>query len=259
MISSLQHSQHAHNVETIPIQCWFTVRTLNQRWNNVNSTLIQSQDVEPTFDWRCFNAVCPMGCLLQSVPWQNIPYMITGASVEDSDQPAHPRSLIKVFATHSSLQRLIRLSGCTCWSESSLGAHAIFYEMLCTGSYFKQEGQDCPASLAWLPDKCPLGWGHFFYPRVVIWTSHLDTCTSNEVCQLAFRLRRRGLKRFFQNGNRGGHLWFSIVTILNIFDLQVAPIVPIKFRVNLPYSSGAEVQNRFSKISAVVAILNFRS
>ena len=39
----------------------------------------------------------------------------------------------------------------------------------------------------------------------------------------------------FQDGNYGGHLRFSIGTILVIFDLQVTPILLIKFRVNRPF------------------------
>ena len=53
---------------------------------------------------------------------------------EDSDQPGHPPSLIRVFAFRlkkawvlsyplSAQRRLIRLGGCPGWSESSLGAH----------------------------------------------------------------------------------------------------------------------------------------
>ena len=37
-----------------------------QRWNNVNSTLIQRHDVESTLNRRCFNIVCPLG-ILQSM------------------------------------------------------------------------------------------------------------------------------------------------------------------------------------------------
>ena len=62
---------------------------------------------------------------------------------EDTDQHVHSHSLIRVFAEHSvggqgsksvfklTAKTLISLRGCTGWSESSLGAHAILYEMLC--------------------------------------------------------------------------------------------------------------------------------
>ena len=57
------------------------------------------------------------------------------APSEDSDQPGHPPSLIRVFAVRMkkawvlnyplrAQRRLIRLGGCPGWSESSLGAHS---------------------------------------------------------------------------------------------------------------------------------------
>ena len=48
----------------------------------------------------------------------------------------------------------------------------------------------------------------------------------------------------FQNGGRGGHLGFSILTILAIFYLQVAFILPTKFSVNWTFGSGEDVQNK---------------
>ena len=45
----------------------------------------------------------------------------------------------------------------------------------------------------------------------------------------------------------GGHLGFSIGTILAIFDLQVTPMLPSKFGVNWPFGSGEEAKNRFSR------------
>ena len=50
-----------------------------------------------------------------------------------------------------------------------------------------------------------------------------------------------------QDGSRGGHLGLPIGTILATFDLQITPIIPIKFRVNWPYDLGEGVQNRPSK------------
>ena len=49
----------------------------------------------------------------------------------------------------------------------------------------------------------------------------------------------------FQDGHHGGHLGFTIGTILAIFDLQVTLMLPSKFRVNWPFSSGEEAK-RFS-------------
>ena len=60
---------------------------------------------------------------------------MTRVPSEDSDQPGHPPSLIRVFAVRmkkaralsyplSAQRRLIRPCGCPGWSESSLGAHS---------------------------------------------------------------------------------------------------------------------------------------
>ena len=48
------------------------------------------------------------------------------------------------------------------------------------------------------------------------------------------------------DGGHGGHLLFLIGTILAIFDLQVTPMLPAKFKVNKPFDSGEEAKNRFS-------------
>ena len=64
---------------------------------------------------------------------------------EDSDQPGHPPSLIRVFAVRmkkgwilsyplSAKWRLIRLGGCPGWSESSLGAQIILLVLSWGGS-----------------------------------------------------------------------------------------------------------------------------
>ena len=43
-------------------------------------------------------------------------------------------------------------------------------------------------------------------------------------------------KIYFKDGGHGGQLEFWVETILAIFDLQVAPILPTMFRVNGPFS-----------------------
>ena len=68
------------------------------------------------------------------------------ASSEDSDQPGHPPSLIRVFAVRSvgskgpkvswTVKTLIRLGGCPGWSESSLGAHATLLVLSRGGSCY---------------------------------------------------------------------------------------------------------------------------
>ena len=56
-------------------------------------------------------------------------------------------------------------------------------------------------------------------------------------------------KRFevdFQDSNHGSNLRFPLGMILAIFNLQINPILPIKFRVKWSYSSGVDsltVQN----------------
>ena len=54
-------------------------------------------------------------------------------------------------------------------------------------------------------------------------------------------------KIHFKNGRHGGHLGFLIGRILDNFDLQVALILPTKYRVNRPSGSGEKAQNRFSR------------
>ena len=45
----------------------------------------------------------------------------------------------------------------------------------------------------------------------------------------------------------GDHLGFPIGTILAIFDLQVTPMLPTKFKVNKPFDSGEEAKIKFSR------------
>ena len=49
----------------------------------------------------------------------------------------------------------------------------------------------------------------------------------------------------FLDGIHGSYLEFPIGTILALFDLQVASILPTKVRVNRPFCSGKEAQKRF--------------
>ena len=79
---------------------------------------------------------------------------MTCAPSEDSDQPGHSPSLIRVFTgclkklwvlsyPLSAQRRLIRLGGCPGWSESSLGAHVILLVLSCAGSILCfQSGHD---------------------------------------------------------------------------------------------------------------------
>ena len=85
------------------------------------------------YDW-ILSLICIPDCK-RAETWVKVPFMIYSSNV-DSNQPAHPRSLIWVFVVrmkklcmHPCLSKmhpvkiLIRLRECTGWSESSLGAH----------------------------------------------------------------------------------------------------------------------------------------
>ena len=89
-------------------------------------------------------------CLIWAMTWQN--QQNKCAPSEDSHQPGHPSSLIRVFAVcmnkpwalsyplsaqrrlwsdwadaQADLKTLIRLGGCPGWSEPSLGTHSFFW------------------------------------------------------------------------------------------------------------------------------------
>ena len=64
---------------------------------------------------------------------------------------------------------------------------------------------------------------------------------------MAFRFGRNIVKIDFQDGGGGGRLGFLVGTLLSIFNLQVAPILPTKFRVSWHFSSEEEVHNSFSR------------
>ena len=88
---------------------------------------------------KCYNpcyAVVLLKFLKWATTWQN--QQNECAPSEDSDQPGHPPSLIRIFATrmkkawslathwaHS--EDYIRLGGCPGWSESSLGAQSLYW------------------------------------------------------------------------------------------------------------------------------------
>ena len=74
-------------------------------------------------------------------------YLRTGTPSQDSDQPAHSRILIRVFAGRSlerqgfntftsGQQRLIRMRGRAGWSQCSLGAHVRRYVFLPSNTFW---------------------------------------------------------------------------------------------------------------------------
>ena len=90
------------------------------------------------------------GCLLNvfiNEPPHDKTNKMVCAPCENSDQPGHLPSLIRVFAIRmkkhwvlsypsSLLRTLIRLGGCPGWSESSLGVHTILLVLSWGGSNF---------------------------------------------------------------------------------------------------------------------------
>ena len=71
--------------------------------------------------------------------------------------------------------------------------------------------------------------------------------TSDPDASYQVSVQEKKRKIDFQDGLHGGHLGFPIGTISAIFDLQVTQMLPTKFQVNWPFSSGEEVKNRFSR------------
>ena len=63
---------------------------------------------------------------------------------------------------------------------------------------------------------------------------------------IGLSIQEKKRKIDFQDGGHGGHLGFPIGMILAIFNLQVILVLPSKFGVNWPFSSG-EAKNRFSR------------
>ena len=82
---------------------------------------------------------------------------------------------------------------------------------------------------------------------------HDDCLNKSPRCFLAslqsigLSVQEKKQKIDFQDGCYGGHLGFPIGTVLSIFDLQVTPMLPSKFGVNLPFGSAEEAKNRFSR------------
>ena len=91
---------------------------------------------EFTEDGKCHNLMAQMlrFLMIWAATWQN--QQSDCAPSEDSDQPGHPPSLIRVFAVRmkkacvlsyplSAQWTLMRLGGCPGWPESSLGAQSL--------------------------------------------------------------------------------------------------------------------------------------
>ena len=57
---------------------------------------------------------------------------------------------------------------------------------------------------------------------------------------IALSVQEKKFKTDFQDGHYSHNLGFPIATIWAIFDLQVTPMLPTKFRVKWPFSSEEE-------------------
>ena len=86
---------------------------------------------------------------------------------------------------------------------------------------------------------------HLRFPiRMILATVDLQV-TSNELwVNCPFGSGER-FKTDFQDGRHSLNMGFPIATIWAIFHLQVTPMLPTKFRLNLPFNS-EEGKNRFS-------------
>ena len=67
------------------------------------------------------------------------------------------------------------------------------------------------------------------------------------VQSVSFSFQEKKRKIDFQDGRHGDQFGSPSGEILAIFYLQVAPILSTKFRVSLPFASGEEAKNRFSR------------
>ena len=133
-----ESTQQTHNVATTVLQCRCNVATLQRHCNNIVVTLYVY--------WVFWVAA-----------WEKI-YLRTFVPRKDSDQPVHPYSLTRAFAVNSldsqesevssrGEQRLIRMLGCTLWSEASQCTHVKRYIFLCCSPYESESTE--PIMLHW--------------------------------------------------------------------------------------------------------------
>ena len=92
--------------------------------------------------------------------------------------------------------------------------------------------------------------GHLGFPIgtiLAIFDLQDTRCFLASLESIGLSVQEKKRKIDFQDGGHGSHLGFLIGTILAIFDLQVNLMLPSKFRVKWPFSSGEEAKNRFSR------------
>ena len=79
-----------------------------------------------------------------------------------------------------------------------------------------------------------------FRSETILAFFYISTCHPDASYQISIGLlvQEEKQKIYFQDGRHGGQLVFPIGTILAIFDRQVTPILPTKFRVSWPRGVG---------------------
>ena len=91
---------------------------------------------------------------------------------------------------------------------------------------------------------------HLGFPiRMILATVDLQDTSilSMNFESIALSTQEKRFKTDFQDGRHGCNLGFPIAMIWAIFYLHVTPMLPTKFRVKWPFSSGEEEKNRFSR------------
>ena len=126
------------------------------------------------------------GTIIWATSWQN--QQCGCATSEDSDQPGHPPSLIRVFTVRIKNACVLRYPlsaqrrGCPGWSESSLGAHSLCWfchEVAHLDFVFR------PLSLCFLPfllnvlTKLNLTWNDLHLNWDTPWNKQIRACLTN--------------------------------------------------------------------------------
>ena len=91
-----------------------------------------------------------------------------------------------------------------------------------------------------MTSKCSHKYGQIKRAKMALYRSP-DYLTSFELIGLSVQDKK--LNKDFQDGSQGCRFGFTIRTILDISDLQVAPILSNKFRIQWPFFSDEETQN----------------
>ena len=112
---------------------------MTRKWyilQNVRNHIFSRQTLNRKLHYLTANILLGWSALSYEPPHDNA-NKVAYAPSEDSDQPGHPPSLIRVFAVRlkhhwvlsypikRTAKTLIRLDGLPVWSKSSLGAHVI--------------------------------------------------------------------------------------------------------------------------------------